>query len=86
MSLRDLQAQEKPAAMSGLQGKTTLTDAEKVTEARKHIEALKPLVHKMNGNEADFITKLAKRFEEYGDRTYISNKQLFFLRDLRADY
>lgn len=69
-----------------LQGRTTLTDAEKVTEARKHIEALKPLVGKMNANEADFIGKVAKKFEQYGDRAFISNKELFFLRDLRAEY
>lgn len=72
--------------MSGLQGRTTLTDAEKVTEARKHVEALKPLVGKMNPNQADFIGRVTKKFEQYGDRAFISNKELFFLRDLRMEY
>jgi len=66
-----------------LQGQTTLTDAEKVTEARKHVEALKNHVKAMAPNEAQFITKLAENFQKYGERTYISNKQLFWLRDIR---
>lgn len=68
-----------------LQGQTTLTDAEKVTEARKHVEVLIDHVAAMAPNEADFITKLAANFEKYGERTYISNKQLFWLRDIRMN-
>ena len=69
-----------------LQGETTLTDAEKVTEARKHVEVLIDHVAAMAPKEADFITKLAERFEQYGDRTFISNKQLFWLRDIRMNF
>lgn len=72
--------------MSGLQGQSTLTDAEKVTEARKHVEALKDQVSKMAPNEAQFVTKLAENFAKYGERTYISNKQLFWLRDIRMNF
>lgn len=69
-----------------LQGETTLTDAEKVTEARQHVEILKDHIAAMAPNEADFITKLAERFEQYGDKTFISNRQLFWLRDLRMNF
>jgi hypothetical protein len=69
-----------------LQGQTTLTDAEKVTEARKHVEALVDHVAAMAPNEAKFITDLSERFEKYGDKTFISNKQLFWLRDIRMNF
>lgn len=72
--------------MSGLQGKTTLSDAEKVTEAQKHIEALLPHIKEMAPNEQDFIQKLADNFKKYGLRTFVSNKQLFWLRDLRINF
>ena len=69
-----------------LQGQSTLTDAEKVTEARKHVEALTPHLAAMAPNEQEFIAKLAENFEKYGERTYISNKQLFWLRDIRMNF
>lgn len=69
-----------------MQGETTLTDAEKVTEARNHVEVLMDHIAAMAPNEADFISKLAHRFEQYGDRTFISNKQLFWLRDIRMNF
>lgn len=79
-----LAAEEREAV--SLQGQTTLTDAEKVTEARKHVEALIDHVAAMAPNEAKFITDLAERFEKYGERTLISNRQLFWLRDLRMNF
>ena len=72
--------------MSGLQGKTTLSEAEKVTEAQKHVEALLPHLKEMAPNEQSLITKLAENFKKYGPRTFISNKQLFWLRDIRMNY
>lgn len=69
-----------------LQGETTLTPAEKVTEARKHVEALVDHVAQMAPNEAKLITDLAEKFEEYGDQTFISTQQLFWLRDIRMNY
>jgi hypothetical protein len=69
-----------------LQGQTTLTDAEKVTEARKHVEVLIDHVAAMAPNEQKFISDLAERFEKYGEKTFISNKQLFWLRDIRMNY
>jgi len=69
-----------------LQGQSTLTEAEKVTEARKHVEVLKQHLAAMAPNEQQFITKLVGNFEKYGERTYISNKQLFWLRDIRMNF
>ena len=69
-----------------LQGESTLTNEEKVTEARKHVEALIDHTAAMAPNEAKFITDLAERFEQYGERTIISNKQLFWLRDIRMNF
>jgi len=69
-----------------LQGESTLTNDEKVSEARKHVEALVDHVTAMAPNEAKFITDLAERFEQYGERTIISNKQLFWLRDIRMNF
>jgi hypothetical protein len=72
--------------MSGLQGKTTLTDDEKYTEARAHVEALKPHIKAMAPNEAALITSLSSNFQQYGTKTRISNKQLFWLRDIRMHF
>ena len=69
-----------------LQGESTLTNDEKVSEARKHVEALVDHVAAMAPNEAKFITDMAERFEQYGERTVISNKQLFWLRDIRMNF
>lgn len=69
-----------------LQGQTTLTDAEKVTEARKHVEELIDHVAAMAPNEAKFVQDMHERFEQYGERTFVSNKQLFWLRDIRMNF
>ena len=36
--------------------------------------------------EMDFVGGLVDRFEQYGERTIISSKQLFWLRDLKEKY
>lgn len=36
--------------------------------------------------ESDFISGLIDRFDEFGSRTVISSKQLFWLRDLADKY
>jgi hypothetical protein len=72
--------------MSGLQGESTLTDAEKVTEARRHVNALEDSFYQMTQGERTFVEQLAQRFEHFGEKTAISNKQLFWLRDLVAKY
>jgi hypothetical protein len=76
----------KRSTQVSLQGQSTLTDAEKVTEARKHVEALIDHVAEMAPNEAKFITNLSERFEQYGNKTFVTNKQLFWLRDIRMHF
>lgn len=69
-----------------LQGESTLSDAEKVTEMRKHIDYLCDLTERMNGTERDFVLKMVDQLERYSDHVRISNKQLFWLRDLSLKY
>jgi hypothetical protein len=69
-----------------LQGQTTLTDDEKRTEARKHVDYLEDFFEQMQQNERTFVEQLANTFERFGDKTNISNKQLFWLRDLVTKY
>lgn len=81
-----INAKLEPELLNKLQGQSTLTDAEKVTEMRKHVEALMPELEKMNGGEQAFVKRFADQFKQYGDRTFVSNKQLFWARDLRMKY
>jgi len=36
--------------------------------------------------EQDFVAGMVDRFEQYGERTIVSSKQLFWLRDLKDRY
>lgn len=65
-----------------LQGESTLSDAEKITEARGRVERLRPRLAELAPNEARFVTEFAERFARYGERTFVSNRQLFWLRDI----
>lgn len=38
------------------------------------------------GNEADFVAGLVDKFQQFEGRTYVSSKQLFWLRDLKDKY
>jgi hypothetical protein len=69
-----------------LQGESTLTDAEKVTEMRRHLNYLVDFLEQMSYPERDFVQKMIGLLEQYEDRTRISNKQLFWLRDLSLKY
>lgn len=40
----------------------------------------------MNERERDFYQSLSERFDVYGDDTFISAKQLYWLRDLVERY
>jgi hypothetical protein len=67
-------------------GKSSLTQDEMRTEAQVHVEALKSCTEAMAPNEQAFVRKLAENFEKYGTRTFISNAQLFWLRDIRMNF
>lgn len=71
----------------GFQGESTLSEDEKKTEARRHVEHLTHYLDLMEDErERKFVSDMAERFENYGDKTFVSNKQLFWLRDLATKY
>lgn len=72
--------------MGGLQGESTLTNAEKVTEAKKLIGYLEDHFEEMQPGERQFVQQMAERLETWGDTMAIMNKQLFWLRDLYEKY
>lgn len=72
--------------MSRLQGQSTLSGAEKVTEAKKYLAVLKGAIGEMTLQEIDLITTLEKRVERFGNRTMITNRELSWLRDINAKY
>ena len=72
--------------MSGMQGQSTLSNAEKVTELRRHIHDLSGCLEQMNDTERVFVERMTEQLESYGDRVALSNKQLFWLRDLSLKY
>lgn len=37
-------------------------------------------------NENDFVQGLLDKFDQYGEQTFVSSKQLFWLRDLKEKY
>lgn len=63
-------------------GQSTLTDAERVTEAKRHIEYLLPRVGVLSPKEARFVLDVSESLKEFGDRTIVTPNQLFWLRDL----
>jgi hypothetical protein len=69
-----------------LQGESTLTDAEKVTEMRKHLEYLSDHLERMSHVERGFIQNKIEQLERYGDHLRVSNKELFWTRDLILKY
>ncbi len=69
-----------------LQGESTLNHAEKITEFRKHIHNLSDHLEEMTPTERGFVERMTEQLESWGDNTSISNKQLFWLRDLSLKY
>ena len=69
-----------------LQGESTLSHAEKITEFRKHIHDLSDHLEEMTPTERGFVERMTEQLESWGDNTSISNKQLFWLRDLSLKY
>jgi len=70
----------------GLQGQSTLTAAEKTTEAKRHVDYLEDRLEQMQDHERRFVESLMQSFERFGSKTFISTKQLFWLRDLNLKY
>lgn len=70
----------------GLQGQSTLTDAEKHIEIEKHLSYLMAFLERMTDEERKFVKHQSERLRYFGDRTQFSNNQLFWLRDLVLKY
>jgi len=61
------------------------TDFERLQEARRILfdMGLKDHLFDMNPKSCEFVEATLERIEKFGDRTIISPKQLFWLRDLK---
>ena len=75
---------ESPPTFMSLQGQSTLTDDEKRTEAKRHVYFLMEHRAQMTDEERKFVEKMYDSFERFGAKTFVSNKQLFWLRDLNT--
>lgn len=63
------------------------TDQSRRQEARKILDMLKDVnTEQLRSKDAEFIESLTQRFASYGDRTLISPKTLFFLRNVKDRY
>jgi hypothetical protein len=59
------------------------TQQELIDEARTLIERLLPVVGNLRENQAEFVTTLHGKIQQYRDRAFVSPAQLFWLRDLQ---
>ena len=50
------------------------------------MDYLQDFLEQMAGHEKAFVVRMTEQLESYGERTVISNKQLFWLRDLSLKY
>ena len=62
------------------------TEADKVAEARRIVAELSDCVGAMLTHEARFVLSMEEKFDRYGERTFVSRKVLFWLRDLLNQY
>jgi hypothetical protein len=72
--------------MPRLQGQTTLTEEEKYTEAKRHVDYLQDFLEQMTTTERDFVERKADAMQRFGTKTMVSNRELFWLRDLALKY
>jgi hypothetical protein len=72
--------------MAKRMGQSTLTDEEKVTEAKRHVANLLPHVDEMDERERTLVVDLDDALRRYGAKTVISPAVLFWLRDLVLKY
>lgn len=60
--------------------------ARRVKEAGTLADSLTDVVHHMKSHEREFVVQIAERYEQWGDATFVSEKQLQWLRDLEEKY
>ena len=65
---------------------TGQTPERRTQEAQDLIGMLRPCMDDMTLKEQRFVNETIERFAEYGVRTIVSVKQLFYLRDIRDKY
>ena len=58
---------------------------ERSKEVRKLIKLMQPNIKSLNEVEYNFVLEIANRLEWYGAAIKISDKQLFWLRDIKAE-
>lgn len=56
------------------------------TEAEDLLGDLCQVVEQLRPNAREFVYDMVDRFEMYGDHTFVSTKQLSWLRSLHAQY
>lgn len=59
------------------------TKEDLINEARTLVERLLLVVGNLRDNQAEFVTSLSAKMQQYGDRAFVSPAQLFWLRDLQ---
>lgn len=67
-------------------GESGQTPEERAREAKRLAESLLDTTPAMKEHEREFVEKMAERTQEYGEQTFVSPKQLFWLRDLYERY
>jgi hypothetical protein len=58
------------------------SQAELIAEVRHLIDETLPFIDELTPKEAGFVSNLASKLEDYGEKTFVSAKQLFWLRDI----
>ena len=54
--------------------------------ARELVEDLYDIRYRLGGVSDDFVTDMLERFEQYSDRTFVSDAQMEWLEDLAEQY
>jgi len=54
--------------------------------AEEICDKLYEIAYRMNESEEKFVTQTRERFEQYGGRTYLSQKQFDWLVELETKY
>lgn len=52
-------------------------------EAMELVRMIEPHFEQLSSNEQRFISKVSELLDRYGERTIISGKQLFWMRDIK---
>ena len=55
----------------------------RVQEVKALLEMLEPNMEIFTSKEQGFMSDMYDRLEQYGDKTFVSERQLFWLRDLK---